>query len=117
MMPVSKVFKICVAYESGYGHGYDHDDLPNPYKTGTNEHEAYNIGYENGLANCKASAEDDLIAIAAADKIMNLRPETIIEPDPEMEKEISDLVDGVDIREDCVCCETASRNCPLHGKD
>lgn len=46
---VSKVYMICSAYESGYGHGLDgKDDYCNPYKEGTEEHEAYAIGRREG---------------------------------------------------------------------
>jgi hypothetical protein len=39
---------ICNAYESGYGHGYKNDGLPNPHREGTTEREAYDIGYAAG---------------------------------------------------------------------
>jgi len=42
------VFKICDAYESGYGHGQKDDKLPNPYRVDSDEFYAYNIGYELG---------------------------------------------------------------------
>ena len=46
---VSKVYMICNAYESGYGHGLDgKDDYCNPYREGTDEHEAYAIGRTEG---------------------------------------------------------------------
>lgn len=45
---ITPVFMICVAYESGFGHGRDHDNLPNPYSEGTEEHEAYKVGYDEG---------------------------------------------------------------------
>jgi hypothetical protein len=46
---VSKVYMICNAYESGYGHGLDgQDDYCNPYKESTDEHEAYAIGRDEG---------------------------------------------------------------------
>lgn len=46
---VSKVYMICNAYESGYGHGLDgKDTYCNPYKEGTEEHEAYSIGRREG---------------------------------------------------------------------
>lgn len=46
---VSKVYMICNAYESGYGHGLDgKDDYCNPYREGTDEHEAYAIGRAEG---------------------------------------------------------------------
>jgi len=50
-MAITKVFVICNAYESGYGHGYEHDKLCNPFDKNTDEHEAYNIGYHTAL--CK----------------------------------------------------------------
>jgi hypothetical protein len=40
---------ICNAYESGVGHGFQHDRLPNPFREGTDECEAYDIGYGEGL--------------------------------------------------------------------
>lgn len=45
---ITPVFMICVAYESGFGHGRDQDNLPNPYSEGTEEHEAYKVGYDEG---------------------------------------------------------------------
>ena len=46
---VSKVYMICNAYESGYGHGLDgKDDYCNPYREGIDEHEAYAIGRTEG---------------------------------------------------------------------
>ena len=46
---VSTVYMICNAYESGYGHGLDgKDDYCNPYREGTDEHEAYAIGRTEG---------------------------------------------------------------------
>ena len=46
---VSKVYMICNAYESGYGHGLDgKDDYCNPFKEGTDEHEAYSVGRDAG---------------------------------------------------------------------
>lgn len=49
-MKISRIFIICNAYESGYGHGTQLDGLPNPYTEGSEEHEAYSIGYESGEA-------------------------------------------------------------------
>jgi hypothetical protein len=47
----SKIFMICDAYESGFGHGLQedgHNGLDNPY--GDPDHnEAYQIGYQAGL--------------------------------------------------------------------
>lgn len=45
---ITRVFIICNAYESGYGHGLERDELPNPYSEGSEEHEAYAIGYNAG---------------------------------------------------------------------
>jgi hypothetical protein len=42
------VLVITTAYESGFGHGHQLDDLPNPYSEGGYEHHAYSIGYEEG---------------------------------------------------------------------
>ncbi|MCP4460926.1 MAG: hypothetical protein GY816_23340 [Cytophagales bacterium] len=39
---------ICTAYESGYGHGLDSRDLPNPYPKNTSDHWAYGHGYSEG---------------------------------------------------------------------
>lgn len=53
---VSKVYAICHAYESGYGHGLDDkDDYCNPFKEGTDEYEAYSIGRVAGKEECQAS--------------------------------------------------------------
>ena len=46
---VSKVYMICNAYESGIGHGLKKDGLCNPYTPGTDEHEAYGVGYQEGV--------------------------------------------------------------------
>lgn len=45
-----RVYVICNAYESGFGHGVEYDEYPNPHSEGTDEHEAYDIG-------CKAGKE------------------------------------------------------------
>lgn len=45
---ITRVFRTCVAYESGVGHGLAKDKLPNPYMPGTDEHTAYASGYEFG---------------------------------------------------------------------
>ena len=34
---INEVMMICNAYESGYGHGYKNDGLPNPHREGTTE--------------------------------------------------------------------------------
>lgn len=44
---VSDIFRICDAYESGFGHGFKDDRLPNPYGP-PEEREAYDIGYRTG---------------------------------------------------------------------
>lgn len=46
---ITPVFIICNAYESGFGHGLADDKLCNPYTDGSQEHEAYGIGYAAGL--------------------------------------------------------------------
>ena len=46
---ITPVFVICNAYESGYGHGMQADKLLNPYSLGSNEYEAYSIGYSEGF--------------------------------------------------------------------
>jgi len=48
-MCISKVYIICNAYESGVGHGLQGDNLPNPYDPLSDEYEAYDIGYKEGL--------------------------------------------------------------------
>lgn len=48
-MSISKVFMICNAYESGVGHGLQDDKLCNPFPKDTDEHEAYDIGVEEGF--------------------------------------------------------------------
>lgn len=49
------VFAICDAYESGIGHGLKRDGLANPYKLGSHEHRAYDIGYEEGAKRSRLS--------------------------------------------------------------
>lgn len=46
--PITRVFKICSAYESGMGHGLQRDGKPNPYEPLSDEWEAYGIGYDQG---------------------------------------------------------------------
>lgn len=46
-VPVN-VLSITDAYESGFGHGKNIDEIPNPYAEGTNEHRAYSLGYDEG---------------------------------------------------------------------
>ena len=45
---VSDVYIICMAYESGVGHGFQNDNLINPYKEGTDPYEAYEYGVAEG---------------------------------------------------------------------
>jgi len=45
-MPISKVYMICNAYESGVGHGVQDDGLENPHVPDSDEYEAYDIGYK-----------------------------------------------------------------------
>jgi len=45
---ISRVFMICDAYEAGYGKGLDKRECGNPYKEGTESHEAWTIGYTLG---------------------------------------------------------------------
>ena len=45
---VSRVFEICNAYESGYGHGVKNDGLNGEYFSDQELNEAYNIGYKAG---------------------------------------------------------------------
>jgi len=45
---VSKVFQICNAYESGYGHGFNNDGLNEKYYSDDELNEAYSIGYNAG---------------------------------------------------------------------
>lgn len=47
-MAVSKVFKICMAYEQGYGEGFHDKPKKDPFKPGVDCSEAWNIGYEAG---------------------------------------------------------------------
>lgn len=49
-MPVSRVFEICNAYESGYGHGVNHDGLNSGPFVDDELNEAYEIGYNAGFA-------------------------------------------------------------------
>jgi len=47
-MPISRVFQICNAYESGFGHGLKKDGLNGEYSSDAEWNEAYKIGYEGG---------------------------------------------------------------------
>jgi len=57
-MAVSEVFTICNAYESGVGNGYRSTGHINPYGKNTDEHEAYELGYTQGLENRINDEED-----------------------------------------------------------
>lgn len=46
---VPPVYAICLAYESGFGHGLKNDGLRNPYLDGSAEHEAYDVGRLKGI--------------------------------------------------------------------
>jgi len=46
---ISEVFMVCDAYESGVGKGLRASKHANPWKEGTEEQEAYKIGYEFGM--------------------------------------------------------------------
>ena len=43
-----KVYMICNAYESGFGHGLNNDGLNGDYYSDSELNEAYKIGYEAG---------------------------------------------------------------------
>lgn len=43
-----QVLFICIAYESGFGHGAENRNLGNPYGEGTDEFDAYAYGWEQG---------------------------------------------------------------------
>lgn len=53
--PSSLVEGICVAYESGFGHGLQGDGLVNPYPSG-DFHEAYEVGYNRGSDKAERSS-------------------------------------------------------------
>lgn len=52
---MNHVFAICERYESGYGHGLKNDGLDETKTQHSNpdHHEAYRIGYANGLSQHK----------------------------------------------------------------
>jgi adenylosuccinate synthase len=58
-MAITKVFMICCAYESGVGHGFEMDGLPNPYLPNTDEHEAYEYGYSEGIDKRMGEMDDE----------------------------------------------------------
>ena len=45
---ITKTYMICVAYESGVEHGMRMNGYKNPYRAGTEEHEAWGYGYKEG---------------------------------------------------------------------
>lgn len=47
---MNEVYMICDAYEAGYGKGYAFSKDQNPYKQGSSEWEAWDIGYRNGAS-------------------------------------------------------------------
>jgi hypothetical protein len=44
------VLVITTAYESGFGHGLQKDNLRNPYSEGSYEYHAYTLGYDEGAS-------------------------------------------------------------------
>lgn len=52
-MPISKVYMICNAYESGFGHGVNNDGLDGDYYADPDHNEAYHIGYRAGAERSK----------------------------------------------------------------
>jgi hypothetical protein len=55
---ITEVFEICNAYESGFGHGYQMDNLINPFKPDSKLYEAYDIGYQEGEERKKEDLKD-----------------------------------------------------------
>lgn len=47
-MPISKTYKICDAYEAGFGTGIDGKEYTNPYDPTIEEYEAWDIGFFEG---------------------------------------------------------------------
>lgn len=61
---ITKVFMICNAYESGYGHGFNEDGKDGKdggYFTAPDLNEAYRYGYEQGLENKEEIKEAERI--------------------------------------------------------
>jgi hypothetical protein len=52
----SRVFRICDAYESGFGHGLAGDGAENPYPA-PDEFDAYNLGYAAGQERAREAGE------------------------------------------------------------
>lgn len=46
---ITPTYSICLAYESGFGHGLANDSTVNPYPAGSAEFEAYAFGRRKGL--------------------------------------------------------------------
>jgi len=46
---ITDVFMVCNAYESGVGQGMKRSGYKNPYQPGSDEHEAWKIGYDFGV--------------------------------------------------------------------
>lgn len=65
MSAITKVFMICVAYEQGVGKGHDGSADHNAYEPGTDEHEAWQHGYEEGLRQKSRLAVLEKVATAA----------------------------------------------------
>jgi len=57
---LTKVFSICDAYESGYGHGIKQDNLHSPYEHDTEETEAYGVGYRTGEVKALKAKQDNI---------------------------------------------------------
>ena len=62
---VSKIFEICNAYESGYGHGYNKDGKNGEYYSCPELNEAYGTGYKAGW---HARPEEDILKLKSADR-------------------------------------------------
>jgi hypothetical protein len=57
MVAITRVFEICNAYESGYGHGYEHDGHDDDYYHSDDLNEAYHLGYAEGMEQSAKEAE------------------------------------------------------------
>lgn len=57
-MPISKVYMICNAYESGFGHGIKQDEQTGDYYADPECNEAYHLGYAQGEATITKDACD-----------------------------------------------------------
>jgi hypothetical protein len=73
-----QIFALCVAYESGFGHGAKEDGLQNPYEKNSDAHHAWNFGHEKGYE--RRNQPDDLARVLdLSTEVAMAKEETMLE--------------------------------------